>query len=111
MLLSELLNRQPRWLIMLVGFFLVALIGWMDRETSWEWSFSALYAAPIAIISWSSGWRIGCVFGLVCTAFYWFANNEKNPYHTDWGFTLAVLTRLFYFTILVLAVAAFKAKS
>lgn len=111
MTIPEFLNRQPRWLVLFVGVFLAVLIGWGDCVTTWEWSFFAPYAIPIVLVTWTLGWRWGAGMVTFCTLTYWLANIGKNPYETNWGFMLAVFTRLFYFVILELAVAMFRARS
>jgi signal transduction histidine kinase len=107
----EFLNRQPKWLIIFAGMGMVALIGSADYATGWDWSFSLLYAVPIMAVTWSLGGRVGFCLALLCAATFWIANTGRNPFKTDWGFGLAVATRLFYFEIFVLAVAMFRTRS
>ena len=99
---------QPRWLVLLEALALVGLIGWFDSATGWEWNFSAPYALPIAGVAWKMNWRWGLVFALLCSVMSWLARIEDNPYQTSGTFALAVFGWWFYFSILVVAVAAAK---
>lgn len=110
MSLREQLLRQPSWLVVSESSILVGLIGWVDYVTGWEWSFFVFYALPILLVVWKSGQRFGFIFALFCSIVWWIAQIDDNPYKTNWGFGLAILTRLFYFCILVVAVAAVDAR-
>lgn len=87
---------------------LIALIGWFDYNSGWEWSFFAPFAIPITLATWKSGPRAGFVCAFLCAAAFWAANTRSHPYQTGWGFPLAVFGRWFYFSILVIAVNAIK---
>jgi signal transduction histidine kinase len=106
----EMLRRQPQWLALIEALAVVALIGWFDHATGWEWSFFAPYALPIVFVVWKTDWRWGMVFALLCAATSWAARIQGNPYHTGWTFALAVFGWWFYFSILVVAVAAAKSR-
>jgi signal transduction histidine kinase len=110
MLFEEKLRRQPQWLVLLEALALVGLIGWFDHATGWEWSFFAPFAAPIALVAWKSGRHLGFVCAFLCALTFWVAHIGSNPYETVWGFGLSVFGRWFYFSVLVVAVAALKAK-
>lgn len=105
------IRRQPEWLVLLEGLALVGLIGWADYATGWEWSFFAPFALPIALVTWKTGWRLGFACASLSALAFWVAHFGSNPYRTNWGFAVAVFGRWFYFTVLVVAVAAVKAKS
>lgn len=107
---SESLRRQPQWLVLLEALILVGLIGGLDYATGWEWSFFAPFALPIAWVTWKAGWRLGFACAALCALAFWVAHFGRNPYHTNWGFAVAVVGRWFYFAVLVVAVAALKAK-
>ena len=111
MRLPKFLHCLPAWLTLLLTLILVVAIGWADHVTTWDWSFFAPYAVPIVVVTWTFGWRSGFACALLCTTTYWLANIGKNPFKTDWGFGLAVFSRGFYFLILAMAVAMFRAKS
>lgn len=102
------LQRQPRWLVLLEALVLILLIGWFDHATGWEWSFFAPYAVPIVVVVWKTGWRIGFLYASLCTVMFLASHVQDNPYHTAWAFALAVAGWWFYFSILVVAVASLK---
>ena len=104
------LRRQPRWLVLLEALVLVSVIGWLDYVTGWEWNFFAPYALPIILVTWKTGQRLGFACALLCALAFWVGHIGRNPYHTAWGFAVAVFGRWFYFSVLVVAVAAVKAR-
>jgi signal transduction histidine kinase len=104
------LRHQPQWLVLLEALGLVGLIGWADHATGWEWSFFAPFALPIALAAWKLGWRLGFACASLCALAFWMAHLGSNPYHTHWGYAVAVLGRWFYFTVFAVAVAALKTK-
>ena len=104
------LQRQPTWLVLLEALALVGLVGWVDHVTGEEWSCFAPYAVPITLVAWQGGRRLGFVFALLCALTYWLADRQSNLYRTHWGFELAVVGWWFYFSVLVVAVSAVKAR-
>ena len=110
MFVREPIQRQPTWLVLLEALVLVGLIGWVDHVTVWDLNCFVLYAAPIILVAWKTGWRLGFVFAFLCAATDWVADNGGNPYQTHWGFVLAVAGEFFYFSILVVAVTAVKGR-
>jgi signal transduction histidine kinase len=110
MFFPETLRRQPTWLVLIQSLVLVAMIGWVDHVTNWEWSCFAPYAVPIVLVTWQTGRRLGFVFAFLCAATYWWADRDCNAYQTRWGFPLAVAGWWFYFSVLVVAVTALKSR-
>lgn len=110
MSLHEILHRHPPWLVVLEALLLVAVIGWGDYVTEWEWSFFVFYALPIVLVVRKTDRRVGFAFAVLCAVVWWIAGLESNPYRTSFGFALAAATRFFYFVVLVVAVAAVKAQ-
>jgi len=106
MFFSEMLRRTPRWLVLIEALILVGSIGWIDYVTGWEWSFFIFYALPIAIVVRKAGRPLGFAFAVLCAVTWCVAQKDNNPYVTGSGFALAGASRLFYFCILVIAVAA-----
>ena len=97
-----------QWHSLLAALFLVAIIGWADHVTGWEVNLFMAYSLPIVLVVWKVGWRTGLVFALFCSATWWLARFEKNPYQDDFEFALAVFTQLFYFSVLVVATSTIK---
>ena len=110
MLFRESIQRQPTRLVLLEALVLVGLIGWVDHVTGWELNCFVLYAAPVILVAWKTGRRLGFVFAFVCAATDWVADNGGNPYQTHWGFMLAVAGECFYLSVLVVAVTAVKGR-
>ena len=105
---GEFIDRQPRWLVVTVSAVLVVVVGWLDNLTGWEWSLFVLYALPMVLVVRRIGREMGFLFALLCTGVWFVANTPNHPYQTGWGFALAGTSRLFYFAVLVVAVAAAK---
>jgi len=103
-------QHQPTWLVLLAAVVLVALIGWLDHVSNWEWSCFAPYAVPIVLVTWQAGRAYGFSLAFLCAATYWLADHGSNPYQTRWGFALAVAGWWFYFSVLVVAVTALKTR-
>jgi signal transduction histidine kinase len=110
MSLRETLQGQSRSLVIFEAAVLAVLIGWIDYLTGWEWSLFIFYAIPITLVVLKSGQRLGFVFAVLSAIIWWLAQIQSNPYHTYSGFAVAVLSRLFYFAVLVIAVAAVEAR-
>ena len=110
MSLPAILRRQPRWLVLLEALVLVGLIGWLDYVTGWEWNFFAPFALPIIFVTWKTGRRLGFVCAWLCAMTFWVSHLGRNPYHTAGGFAVSVFGRWFYFSVLVVAVAAVRAR-
>jgi signal transduction histidine kinase len=110
MMVRETLRRQPIWLELTEGLVLLGVIGWADYMTGAEWSCFAPYAVPIVLVTWSIGRGMGFVFATLCAACYCLADWRDNPYHHRWAFVLAVAGWWFYFSVLVVAVTALKAR-
>jgi signal transduction histidine kinase len=106
----EFLDRQPRWFVFLEASAAAVCIGWIDYVTGWEWSFFVLYAVPIIPIVRRFGQPLGILFAGLSALIWWIAQLSGNPYHSKWGFAIAVFSRFFYFAIVVIAAAAVEAR-
>ena len=108
MSLGAAVQRQPKSAIVTVSILAVALIGWIDYLTGWEWSLFIFYAFPIGLVVWKTGRGPGLATAILCTGAWCAANLPTSPYQTSWGFLLAAGSRLFYFGVVVAAVGAVK---
>jgi signal transduction histidine kinase len=106
---QKLRNLSTRAAIV-IALVLVAMTGWADYLTGWEWSLFIFYALPIVLVVWNTDEKIGYFFAVLCGVTWWAAQIESNPYRTVFGFSLAVATRQFYFFVLVVAVTAVKSR-
>ena len=52
-------HNKPLWLA--IGFALIACLGFLDYMAGYEFSFSLFYLAPITLIAWFTGRRLGFV--------------------------------------------------
>jgi hypothetical protein len=63
--IREFLGKQPKWLLFVIGFFLVVIIGYIDYLTG-EYSFLVFYLIPITLVICYVGCFEG-VFIAVCS--------------------------------------------
>jgi signal transduction histidine kinase len=108
--LRSVMTALPTWLVLLVALSLVAVIGWFDYVTGWEVDASALYVLPIALVVFRTDRQFSFAFAMLCAVIWWLAQIDSHPYKTTFGFALAVVTRLFFFAVVVAAGAAVKAQ-
>jgi signal transduction histidine kinase len=89
---------------------LVLLVGWADYTTGWELSLFVLYAAPIILAVWRFGIIAGILSASLSSIVWLFANEATHPYETDLGYIWAMMSRLFYFGVVVFAVLEVRNK-
>jgi hypothetical protein len=58
------IRKLPSWLLMLIGFIMVALLGYIDYLTG-DYSLLIFYALPVALEAWFLG-RAGAL--VICVA-------------------------------------------
>lgn len=100
----------PSWVVAMLVTLLTLLIGWTDYASGWELSLFIFYAAPIIIAVWRLGVKAGLLSALLCSIVWLAANDAANPYATRIGFLWAMVTRFFYFGVVVFAVSAIRNK-
>jgi diguanylate cyclase (GGDEF)-like protein len=54
-------QKKLRHIILLLGFVLTGIIGFIDYLTGYEFAFSVFYVIPIAIVTWQTTFRLGLV--------------------------------------------------
>jgi signal transduction histidine kinase len=106
--LTAKLRKGPPVLLLTGLLTLAAFIGWFDHKTGWELSLFIFYALPILLAVWWIGTSAGAFIAASCGIIWWIANQWTSPYETQWGYTWAMMSRLFYFGIVVYAVSAVR---
>jgi len=86
------------------------LIGWLDHLSGWELSLFIFYAAPIAIAVWKLGDRGGLVAAILSSVVWLCANESSRPYETTIGYLWAMVSRFFYFGVVIFAVSIVRSK-
>lgn len=104
------LQRLPKAAAAALFLALTAFIGWVDRETNPELTLFVFYAIPIALSVAVLGTRAGFVAAGAAAVAWWFANQGTTLYTTAAGYLWAMISRLFYFGTLAVAVAAARKK-
>lgn len=100
----------PDMVILPVLLVLCLFIGWADYASGWELSLFIFYAVPITLAVWKMGSTAGFLVAAFCGVIWWFANEAAHPYETQLGYAWAMVSRLFYFGVLVYAVTAIRNK-
>ncbi len=107
---SALLSTLPGSLVISLIVFLILLVGWIDYVTGWELSVVILYAPPIILSVWRFGIIAGILSASLSSIVWLFANNAVHPYETDLGYLWAMISRFFYFGVVVFAVIEVRKK-
>lgn len=107
---STLLATVPRSFVICLVIFLILLVGWVDYVTGWEFSLVILYAPPIILSVWRFGIIAGILTASLSSIVWLFANKAFHPYETDLGYIWAMVSRLFYFGVVVFAVIEMRKK-
>jgi len=71
---------------------------------------SAAYAAPILAYSWYGTRNTALLLAFFATAVWWWANRTSNPFHSNFGYPIATLNRLAYYTFFAVGGAALRAR-
>lgn len=100
----------PRPVALAVAVGLSVLIGWADYASGWELSLFIFYAVPIVVAVWHLGSTAGLLVAVFSGMVWWVANEGSHPYATQLGYNWAMLSRMFYFIVLVFAVTYVRNK-
>lgn len=84
-------------LVLVAALALIALIGYADYVTEWEWSLFIFYAFPILLFTRRGDLRLAILTALLCGVAWFWANESSHPYRTASGYAWASLNRLAYF--------------
>ena len=91
-----------RVLLLLAALALVALIGYADYITDWEWSLFVFYALPILLFARRGDLRLAVLTSMLCGIAWFWANENSHPYRTTSGYAWASLNRLAYFVFVAI---------
>lgn len=103
-------QNLPKWLTALFVVILALMIGYADYISGWELSLFVFYAIPIVLAVWLFGSRSGMATAALCGFIWLVANEASHPYETLIGYGWAMLSRFFYFSVVVFAVSAVRNK-
>ncbi len=92
---------HPRWLVLLVGFALIALFGLVDYYTGHELALASLYVLPVGLVTWYASPALGA-FTAMLSAFIWIlADVADGEYASAPLVAVNTLIRLGLFLIIV----------
>lgn len=104
------LRRRSTWTLLASCAGVVALIGYIDDVTSEEITLSAAYAGPILVYSWYGTRNTALLLSAFATLVWWWANRSTNPFHSDFGYPIATLNRIAYYSFFAVGGAALRAR-
>ncbi len=98
---------KPYWI--LIGFTLIAGIGFLDILTGYELAFSLFYLIPIFLLAWYAGQGLG-VAAAVASAFAWLVADvlAGSSYAYPFVYAWNTLIRFIFFMITVFLLANLK---
>lgn len=97
---------------MVVGgaLLIVALIGFLDHATGWEFSVYVFYAIPILLLVSQREERFAILLAALCGLVWWLANETDHPYRSEWSYHWASLGRAVYFMLVAVGGNSIRAK-
>lgn len=104
MKVTEYISKQKAPFLIALAYAVVILLGIVDFQTGYEFSFSIFYLVPISTVAWLIGIRAGTLIALV-SAFTWLAAlvASKAPYqHTLIPYWNAIVRMGFFFIVVYL---------
>ena len=69
------LHSPSRWLVVLMGLVLLALVGYLDHLTGKGFFFGIFYLLPITIFAWHLGRTSGCIMAVAATLVWGYFND------------------------------------
>ncbi len=104
------MRSQPTWMTTTVAVVTTLAIGWLDHITGFEITWFVFYGIPIFLAVWWGGTKSGLFIALLSGVVWWLANMTTSPYVTQLGYAWALLNRLVYLCVVVVAVTASRNK-
>jgi signal transduction histidine kinase len=99
-----------RSLVLGGALVLVAVIGWVDYISGWEFSLFVFYAIPLLMVVWQGYPRLAVVLAMLCGLIWWLANEADHPYSQLWSYHWASIGRTVYFVLVALGANALRAR-
>lgn len=94
---------------MLISVFVLALIGWLDYITGYEFGFFIFYFIPVAIASWYCGRKTGIAIA-VGSAICWYISDKftHHPYSKAYFVYWEMFMRLISFLTTAMTLARIR---
>ena len=95
--------------VMVVSLIVLAMIGWLDYITGYEFGFFIFYFIPVAISAWYCGRRAGIEIAL-CSALVWYVSDKytHHPYSESYFIYWEMFMRLISFLTTALTLARIR---
>ncbi len=109
MLLSNFLDRRNPYQIVVIGLLLTFVIGYLDIQTGFEFSFSIFYLIPVSFVTWYARRNHGFFIAVIC-AFTWYYSDFKSghQYSMDIIPKWNAFVRFGYFIITAFLISKYK---
>jgi diguanylate cyclase (GGDEF)-like protein len=105
----QLVDRQPKPLIILLALASLVPIGLLDSLAGHRLVFGVLYLAPISFITWHVGPRWGVFFSVLCAAMWDVATSSAGATRgQSWILYWDTLTQLAMFGVVTLLLSALR---
>jgi signal transduction histidine kinase len=101
---------RRRWAVLAGALAAIAGIGALDYTTGWELSLFLFYAAPILFVVWHGYNRAAVSVAVLSGVVWWIANGSGHPYHSEWSYGWASLSRAVYLLLVAVGGNALRAK-
>ena len=100
---------QHRTAVLVVSILVLALIGWLDYITGYEFGFFIFYFLPVAIASWYRGRRTGLAISILC-AICWYLSDlyTHHPYSHAYFIYWEMFMRLISFLTTALTLSRIR---
>jgi K+-sensing histidine kinase KdpD len=80
------IEKQPKWIVLLIGLILIVLIGFIDYLTG-DYSILVFYLLPVSLVSWFAGRWPGVAAAIIsgCARFISDFTIAVNSRHLYWN--------------------------
>jgi len=107
--LNEYINKQPKFILILLGILLVIVLGIIDYLLGWEISFVTAFLIPIAFVTWFVGRNAGVIFSFFSAAIRLATMFLEKPHYSSYFIPFYnVSIRLTFFLIIAYLLSALK---
>lgn len=98
------------WVVRLVSLAVLAIIGWLDYATGYEFGFFIFYFVPVAISAWYCG-RSASIQVAVGSAIVWYLSDKytHHPYSSSYFIYWEMFMRLLSFLTTAMTLSRIRA--
>jgi len=107
--LLAIFERSNKLILIVIGFILIVIVGFLDFLTGYEYSFSVFYVLPISLITWNSSQQLGFLASFA-SACIWLTAQISSGQHYSHSFILFwnTVIQFSFFCIIVILLTLVK---